>query len=136
MNSMSKIDLDVRKIASMLMIDVWAVERKIAFDLLRSVADRTPIATGRARASWGIGVNTCPNFDVGDGAGRMNPSAASAKAMSNIKGVTKKPPSFVLPPIEVANYVDYVQYLDKGSSKQAPQGIVDLAIADVESSTK
>jgi len=95
---------------------------EVGSTLLQVIQVGTPVDTGHARNNWipeigsitgrVIGSRESPGSPQGDGAiQRWQPGAGD---------------------ITIHNSVEYIVYLDQGSSAQAPQGIVDPAVAAVE----
>jgi hypothetical protein len=93
--------------------DVAKVAREISFKLLASVIKKTPVKTGRARNNWNMSE------------GEINTSI-DTKARDNISG--KKD-------IFITNSLNYIMKLENGmpgGSKQAPKGMVSLAINELK----
>ena len=93
----------------------------IAFDLFSKLTVRTPVDTGRARASWVLSVNRLPPDEPA-------PEQQGRYVIQepDLTEVTLKTIIFI------TNTTDYIEFLDQGTSDQAPRGIVDLAIAETE----
>ena len=79
----------------------WTEIRKGAFEAERRVKIQMPVDTGRARASWG---HSAPPALPADG--------IWIEDEDNLM-------------IVEGTRVDYVQYLNEGSSRQAPAGFID-----------
>lgn len=79
--------------------------RSVALSFFRQAVLITPVDTGRARAGWQIDVQ------------------GQRGGIEVLFGI----PAFIL--VTVSNPVEYVIYLDQGSSQQAPDGIVDVALS-------
>lgn len=99
--------------------------RKVAFDLLRAIVLGTPVDTGRARAAWTVGNDTPSNeviYEVAD----LSKAAASRMAFNNAQRALNE----VMwgTSVWITNPVDYIQYLEQGSSDQAPTGMVKKAL--------
>lgn len=92
-----------------------AVFQKLALDIDRGVVLSTPVDTGRARGGWNVGINNV-NLDEAepDKTGRNTISANETMIQrADLDDV-----------IFVSNNVDYIEYLEDGSSDQAPNGMV------------
>jgi len=90
--------------------------RAFAFDVFGEVLKRTPVDTGRARANWHIQINT-PDYSTSDD--------TSFKFQSiDTRGH---------PNVYISNGLSYIESLDEGRSKQAPNGITQPALAAVRS---
>lgn len=89
----------VRSAARIVKAASFAVEKRIKEDM--------PVDYGRARASWG-------HWGGGGGTGG---SAADAIYVVSDHGLT----------VVQGSNVEYIEYLNRGSSKQAPAGFIDQA---------
>ena len=101
---------------------------KITLDIVANLQEKpskggTPIDTGWARANW-IATATVPSTSpVGT---RHSVSAgASSRAIAKLISTYR----LAAGPIYVSNSVPYIARLNQGSSKQAPAGFVQRAIA-------
>jgi hypothetical protein len=113
------------------------IMRKLGLDAFNQVLRRSPVDTGRFRASWRYTVNT---FDD-------TVAPAPKKGAKKVKSSIKKgaPPSgdqlvTVLAAnktvtrksvIHITNSLVYAQLLDKGSSQQAPNGIIGPTVLSI-----
>ena len=95
------------------------VVRLVALKILRGVILKTPVDTGIARASWVVG--------VGQKHERFIAQQGQTAQTPNIP--ERRPPSSE---IIISNYVPYIHSLDKGSSTQAPNGMVALTLSEVK----
>ncbi len=140
-------DADLDKFAAVLDVAPAVVMRRITADLHRRISMRTPVDTGRARASWDVKegspstwvppeskvtVTGKTNVKLGSGmAGNKLGSGAKTGAKPHdvsgaIATISGKEIVFV------TSALDYMKYLEDGSSKQAPAGMVRLSLAEVE----
>lgn len=87
---------------------VWARVRVVSFDAERYIKIRMPVDTGRARASWGH--STAPASPA-DGIWHEDVDALALTQGSR---------------------VEYIEYLNQGSSTQAPAGFIDAEKARAE----
>ena len=115
--------LNVSKFVEKTGVRLDLVVKKIAFDVFSSVVKRTPVDTGRARASWTIAINrtdltTAP---VGSSVSITSPTAA----LGPVKwGDT----------VYISNNLPYIVPLNNGSSVQAPEGFVQMAVEEIKAS--
>ena len=84
----------------------------------------TPVDTGRARGNWQAAVGAPVDVEID----RLDPSggetiAAASRALIGL-GAFKT--------IFITNNVPYIQALENGNSKQAPAGMVAIALSEVE----
>lgn len=111
-------DLALRKEADEVPELAGKVQRAIALEALRGVVMMTPVDTGRARGNWQVTHDTPADgeVDVADKGGR----ATIGKGAAEIAAIE---------PFEVTyltNNLDYIEELEKGSSKQSPHGMVGV----------
>jgi len=104
---------------------VWDVLRKVAFDVIRAVAIRTPVDTGRARAAWVAflernGVTAPP----------VKSKHADNKAIEEGRKSASWRFSKLANTITVTNGVHYITALEFGSSQQAPEGMLRRTLAE------
>ena len=122
------------------------IMRKIGFDAFNQVLRRSPVNSGRCRASWRYSLNVIDSS--------VEPKPKTKKSKKGKKGKSKKPTSSVkkgAPPtgdqltkvlavnktvtrksvIRISNSLPYSVRLEKGHSKQAPNGIVGPAFLSI-----
>ncbi|KNY21590.1 hypothetical protein [Methylobacterium sp. ARG-1] len=100
------------------------VVRKVALDIGSRVVLRSPVDTGRFRANWqyGVGQPNTATLETIDKSGQSSiQRIASGAATARLGDV-----------IYVSNSLPYALRLEAGSSKQAPAGMVGLAVADFQ----
>lgn len=101
------------------------VVRKVALDLGSQMIDRSPVDTGRFKSNWmtEIGVNTGATTTAADKSG----SASKAMLASAIAGWEPGKAIWITNNLPYAYRLEY-----KGWSKQAPGGMVRLAVQDTQ----
>lgn len=116
------LDAATGKFAEKLGLTLEVVLRKLAIDLHTAITKRTPVDTGRARASWNIAQGE-PLLDV--------PPPNEGEAPLPSPGV----PTFVVDgtaPIYITSSLVYIEALENGHSSQAPAGMVAVSLAEAE----
>lgn len=121
-NDFRKFELELNEFTKKVGIAPSKVAKRIGLDLFAKIVRKTPVDTGRARGSWNISVNEADRTVL--------PPA---------------PPGDVYPPpsigaldvrlnesIVISNNLPYIVELEKGHSKQAPNGMVALSIEEVQ----
>lgn len=103
------------------------VVKKVAFQLFRRIIEKTPVDTGRARASWNIAIGAPDASVQPEGQYRSNPGGLAAKANTVLAGYGADDR---LPPVWISNNLPYIGELENGHSQQAPSGMVALSIAE------
>lgn len=118
---------EVRKFKAISLSNVNKFTRSVAQAVYRSVVDKTPIDTGRAKASW--------NLRVGDNADKSTatlqvdiPKIRAHRAQNEMKAKTiGESDTYIL-----SNNLHYIRKLDSGTgSKQAPFGMVSITIEEI-----
>ena len=109
-------------------MQVDTVRKKVALEIFTQVVQKTPVDTGRARGNWQISVGT-------DSTGKLDRDDKKAKGSK---------PSFLSDEasklggckgdetIYISNNLPYIKNLEYGSSKQAPNGMVGITMANVK----
>ena len=115
--SVNAFNMDLNRLAKDLGIETDKVVRKVTFQLWNGITLNTPVDTGRARGNWNLSED---NADTS-----INKGATSVQSYSEPTG--KKA-------IYITNSLPYIQALEKGSSKQAPTGMVEITMNNVGSS--
>lgn len=95
---------------------------------LRGVVDKSPVLTGKFKGNWQVvrnpgdasptpGIDPAGEKTIGDG-------------LRTLRSLVTADP---LAPIAIANPLPYAAVLEHGSSKQAPNGMVAVTAAEVQS---
>lgn len=125
-------DRDLAKFADTMGIQLTTVVKKIGFDLFRRIILKTPVDTGRARASWTLAINA-PDRSVADpGAHQEYQTGADGAAEAKATAVMASLQAGKYEPVWISNNLPYIEALEHGHSQQAPQGMVALSIAETE----
>ena len=98
------------------------VVQKMTADIWTKLTYRTPVDTGRARASWNI-AQGAPNTSVPPEAKKGE--TIPAPGMPSTQEIDGTEPVFV------TSNVEYMTYLENGTSKQAPKHMVKFTVAEV-----
>lgn len=121
---------DLVKFAEQIDADLIVVEKRVALDLFSRIVSRTPVRTGRARASWNISLGS-PDEDT-------RPVGEYPSLQTNPAGVAEEKAGQALGSmtqaeiIWLSNSLPYIEKLNGGSSVQAPANFVEIAVAEVE----
>lgn len=125
-----KFEQALKRFAKKVELDGATVTKRVAFDLFGRIIEKTPVDTGRARASWNIAVGAPDLRIVPEGQYDSSLTTAIAKANAVLGSYGTTGPGFLLP-IFISNNLPYIVELEKGSSQQAPQGMVSLSLMEV-----
>lgn len=99
--------------------------RKVALDMLTRIVERTPVDTGRARGNWVIGIGNPvmtydPDLKDKDGGPTVNKGLGELADFDASQGQS----------IFITNSVPYIVPLEYGHSKQQPEGMVRVTMAE------
>jgi hypothetical protein len=103
--------------------EIKKFQRYIVIEALRRLVLKTPVDTGRARGNWQVTIADIPEGETGttDTAGQ-DTIATGIQALQSL-GVYQI--------VYITNNVPYIVYLENGTSKQAPQGMVRITIEEL-----
>lgn len=141
MNEILQLDSAPQMIADLLGISLQQVMEKITVDLHGKIVLRTPVDTGRARASWNIhegepDTSVPPEMEGKANAGGSSASREKKAAAIRVTGsgaVSSAPPLISgTKPVYITSSLEYVQFLEEGSSQQAPAGMVQISLIEIE----
>lgn len=124
MANIQQFKADVLRFADKLKIGAGLAQKKIAIDLWSSITRRTPVDTGRARANWFLTVGA-PSTEVAH-LDAKGPGSVPEPPMPDVSGIDGTQSVFII------NNLPYIEALENGHSKQAPNGMVRLAIQAAE----
>ena len=124
-----KFERALKRFAQKVELDGAILTKRVAVDLFRRIIEKTPVDTGRARASWNIAIGA-PDLRV------MPEGAYTGEQLSGLKAATVLATYGAdarkrLPPIYITNNLPYIVELEKGSSRQAPRGMMALSLMEV-----
>lgn len=98
----------------------------VALKILRGVVLRTPVDTGFARNNWQVTVgsfgNDAPHGAVDDPDGTIEREASEIVNHENLSQI-----------VYIWNAVPYIQYLEAGHSGKAPDGMLQITLAEIAS---
>lgn len=140
-------EADLAKFAEVMDLAPALVTKRIVADLHGRITNRTPVDTGRARASWdvkqGAPSSFVPPITIGSKKGdaktalgkglagnSLGKGAATGGAAKNISKALEEIDGAA--PVFITTALDYPRYLEEGSSNQAPAGMVRISVAEVE----
>lgn len=120
---------------------VEQVFKKGVFDLYGSIIKRTPVDTGRARGNWQISFTH--NDDEVEGLDKSEKviSEANEKNVEQLESFENEIEKNKLPrggfsfefpdnAIYLFNNLEYIEFLEDGTSDQAPNGMVELSLVE------
>jgi hypothetical protein len=113
---------DVKKFTKKTEREMIQKIRVVGAEALRRVVMKTPVDTGRARGSWAVGLNVINVKQSEDAFG-------SYTVADGIAEINKYKVDDV---IYISNNLPYINKLENGSSKQAPQGMVKTTLKEIK----
>lgn len=111
--------LDLTRFAKKADVDMVAVVHKISMEAFKRIILRTPVDTGRARANWGCTIGkprAATQIESTDKSG----GTTTAAMVATVQGFSGDGSVFLV------NNLPYIHELEKGSSRQSPQGMVTV----------
>lgn len=119
MAEQSRWSIPLDKLAEKVKADLRTVARKATADVFRAVVLRSPVDTGRFRANWNVSYGE-PAFAVTGSTDKDRGALEAARALTlDVGGV-----------VYLANGLPYAYRLEHGWSKQAPAGMVRVAVQE------
>ena len=112
---MSTFTLDITRFKKKVENRTKAVLQKTALDIDRGVVLSTPVDTGQARGGWNVGVNNVNLKQTG------NDKTGQKTIRENQQQIQRAEHSDT---VYISNNVGHIEFLEKGSSTQAPNGMV------------
>lgn len=100
------------------------LQRRIVIEALRRIVLKTPVDTGRARGNWRVDIGTIDpvTTEMTDKQG----AAVIREGIQKLRAIGFGQTVFI------SNSLDYIVFLEDGSSQQAPNGMVRLTLQELE----
>lgn len=111
--------VEMREFADRIGIAIQTATQKVVMDAHRGVVEKTPVDTGRARASWRVAEGQLDLTTAPEGPHEF----PSLELGIKITGEEI---------IYISNNLPYAEPLENGHSQQAPAGMVGLTLAEIE----
>ncbi len=113
-----------RAAADLLAEHLVGAKQDLARTALTRIVERTPVATGHARANWQVSLGG-PAIGVVVGA---DPAGVDTLAKGVAAIMADRDP---FSPVWITNNAPYIQTLERGTSGQAPAGMVAVTVAEL-----
>lgn len=103
--------------------EVTTLQKKIVLEALKRVVLKTPVDTGRARGNWqvAIGRPAGTKLQTTDKSG----SETINKGLAALAGL----PDYDV--VFIDNNLEYIEFLEAGSSQQAPVGMLAITVEEL-----
>ncbi len=108
-------------------IDFVTFQKKVSFDIFRGVVQKTPVDTGWAQNNWNISVGSVDLTVTPKPEGSGSPGGFDALRKMEDVDIDR-----VGEIVYISNNLGYITYLEQGSSDRAPNGMVRVTVAEVE----
>ena len=121
--NLAQFNATVQRFADSVPEKIIPLHKKIGLEALRRVVLKTPVDTGRARGNWQVSIGD-PALTMLEAADRTGSDtiAIGTAQLENLKAYET---------IFLTNNVPYIIYLEEGSSKQAPAGMVKMTVDEL-----
>lgn len=118
-NDLRSFNVNIDDWASKIKLAPGTVVKRVGFDLFGRIVRKTPVDTGRARASWNISVNEADRS--------VQPEGQPSYQEPKIGALVVRPGDSIV----ISNNLPYITALEDAHSQQAPAGMVALSIEEV-----
>ena len=115
---MARVSVD--EFSVLIQSDVIDEIETIVTDIFNGVVSRTPVWTGRARASWNVGIGKPDRTLAPIGGSKENPQPPPEMPRLRLKEPV---------PVYIDNAIPYIQYLEYGSPTTAATGMVKASLS-------
>lgn len=126
--------LQCQQFAEKIQVNLCTVVRRAAAQVYADIVVRWPVDTGYSRRNWQVSVDPPPSDVIGSPPKKIQGKPAEVLApLYDPNGAnTAIPIPKMATQVWIVNNVAYAQRLEEGWSKQAPQGAVRIALAQVQ----
>lgn len=112
--------------------EVSTVIMKAVIDLYKKIAIRTPVDKGRARASWQVSTEFDSNIQEEESFDE-SPQGKAQRGMDSVNAnIQDFGFSLHNKKIFIYNNLEYIEFLEKGHSKQAGSGMVGISLSEFD----
>jgi hypothetical protein len=127
MGSLRDLSKDMARLAKQIPVNVQRNLKQTVLVIDQALVTSTPVDTGRARSNWIVGEG--PSTSVIDAYVKGEKgSTGAANAQAALDQAKAFLDSTALSTIYISNNLSYIQYLNEGSSAQAPAGFIEAAV--------
>lgn len=114
-------------------------QKKLVLEALKRIILKTPVDIGRARNNWQVTIGKPAKEIVDEVTRRRNKgkpplSNRDYKVINKAKKHLEQLPPFAV--VYISNNLEYISYLEDGTSKQAPHGMVALTVEELKAMFK
>ena len=122
-NELAQFNREIDAFARKIPDRATVLQKKVALEALQRLVSKTPVDTGRARGNWQvtIGDPATGQLEVLD----INGAETITQGLAAIADL----PAYQV--VWISNNVDYIESLEHGHSKQAPQGMLAVTVEEL-----
>lgn len=103
----------------------------VALYAITKICERTPVLTGLAVGNWNLSVGAPDTTKRRPAKSRRPPIERAKRVLGSIRrGIGEKNQVFI------TNIIPYVKFLEYGTSRQAPKGMVRLTLAELSAQAR
>lgn len=110
--------------------DIGNAVAKIAFDIYYRVTVKSPVKSGRFKGNWNVSVGS-PDFSITESFSQSALGVAPDSTKINAVQATLLKVDGTKP-VYICNGLPYAARLETGYSKQAPIGMVDVTLVEMQ----
>jgi len=122
-NDLAQFNREIDAFARKIPDRATVLQKKVALEALRRLVSKTPVKTGRARGNWQVTIGDPASGQVErldiNGAETIKEGVAAIADL----------PAYQL--VWISNNVDYIERLEHGHSKQAPEGMLAVTVEEL-----
>jgi len=122
MKSAKEFSVVLEEVSAFCEDNIEDVINKTILDLYASIVEKTPVKTGRAKGNWSVRLEYAEDVRNIDNVGDMQ-----AAVNTEIRNFTW---SIEDSAVYIFNNLPYIEALENGHSKQAPQGMVRVSLEE------
>ena len=117
----AKFRINLPQVAKNLDHVVVLVQQKVALQLLEGIVNMNPVLTGRSRGNWYVTIGA-PSSEYDEQGFPTSAEATVQRGRGVVETIT------TLGTVYITNNTPYITELEKGTSTQAPQGMVQVTL--------
>ncbi|RKY09814.1 MAG: HK97 gp10 family phage protein [Planctomycetota bacterium] len=123
LDNLAQFNKEVGAFAATVPEKVSQLQAAIALEALKRIVEKTPVDTARARGNWQTTIGT-PASEVLD----ETDMDGMATVQKGAAAIAELPPYQV---VWISNNLDYIEFLEDGSSQQSPAGMVATTVEEL-----
>lgn len=103
----------------------------VALYAITKIVERTPVRTGLAVANWNLSMGAPDTTKRRVAPSRRPPLERAKRVLGSVRrGIGEKTQVFI------TNVISYVKFLEYGTSKMAPRGMVRITLAELSAQAR